>query len=1245
VTTRAERELERYWETLEEVASGLYEVAKEARSRREDPKPEPEVMLATSIGERVEGLLQVENVADRLKELEEKLGDREEATFRIVREIVEGELKVKGDLPLHKRLDYAVRVGLAIMTEAVVSAPLEGIAAVEIRERGTGHRVVDESEPPHDEPKLVCEECGKELDPEDCYLAVKYAGPIRAAGGTAAALSALIADYARRVAGLSEFNPEDFEHDLVGRYVEEVLTYLDKVGSFQYNPSEEEVEIVARHVPIEIDGEPTEEVEVQGHRDIPHLPNRLRGGALLVICEGICQKAPKLLKRVEKYEMDGWEFLEKLVEKEEEEDGEEEGEEENEAAVKPDDKYMSDLVAGRPLLSHPSAKGGFRLRLGRARNTGFAAVGVHPSLMYVTKGFIVIGTQLKIERPGKAACVLPVTDIEPPVVRLKDGSVVRLDDPREAKELAEKDEIDEILDLGEMLVAVGEFIENNHPLVPPAYCPEWWVEEVPDVVKYNVLKENLPKRLFEKLKDVPLSELPKEASRLSGSGKGLDGYINGPARVARSVVSLVRKKVQPLISDPKDVSVEDAIRLSREFRVPFHPEYTFLWHDVEPEDVDELREAIEVRGSEWGELEIRAPEDVKGILEDLLVPHRVEDGEVVIEEPWASALAAQLGYEVEEGEFREPDEDLDDLLDYLIIRDETCRYVSKLAGFPVREKAPTRIGARMGRPEKARERKMSPPPHVLFPIGIAGGNQRDIMKFYRGDSEESDEVEVCYRICPECDLLVPYRVCPLCGSETKQFCNRCDAPEDECDCDECDPVVRAKVGEGDDPYSRLPVKKLLRAAEEDVGGTADILKGVKGMTSRLKMPEPLQKGLLRAKRDLHVFKDGTLRFDCNDCPLTHVRLKEIGLTPLKARLLGFERDVNGDPVVSEDQVVELYPQDVVLPRKAAEWAVKVCQFIDELLEKYYGLEPVYGVERPEDLIGHLIVTLAPHTSCGVVGRIVGIADINCWYNHPVINAARRRNCDGDEDAFMILLDVLLNFSRIYLPDKRGGLMDAPLVLTVVVNPHETDDEVWNMDVCSHYPLKLYRKALEFADPGEVEDLVDRLENHLDCPRGLEFTHDTEAIDLGPTVTRYSRLEKMEQKLEEQLELARKIRAVEASDVAKIVLDSHFLPDIKGNLRKFGRQQFRCSKCNAKFQVPPLSGKCPRCGGDVLLTIYPATATKYLEPAKRLVEEFGESDEEWRSIASEVELLEEEARTLFGSTEQVSLKRFIGETES
>ena len=49
-------------------------------------------------------------------------------------------------------------------------------------------------------------------------------------------------------------------------------------------------------------------------------------------------------------------------------------------------------------------------------------------------------------------------------------------------------------------------------------------------------------------------------------------------------------------------------------------------------------------------------------------------------------------------------------------------------------KAPTFIGARMGRPEKAKPRKMTPPTHVIFPTGALTGRIRDISKIAQSDN-------------------------------------------------------------------------------------------------------------------------------------------------------------------------------------------------------------------------------------------------------------------------------------------------------------------------------------------------------------------------------------------------------------------------------------------------------------------------------------------------------------------------------
>ena len=65
-------------------------------------------------------------------------------------------------------------------------------------------------------------------------------------------------------------------------------------------------------------------------------------------------------------------------------------------------------------------------------------------------------------------------------------------------------------------------------------------------------------------------------------------------------------------------------------------------------------------------------------------------------------------------------------------------------------------------------------------------------------------------------------------------------------------------------------------------------------------------------------------------------------------------------------MLELYPQDFIVAKNASDYFVRTAQFIDELLTRYYGLEAYYNVSAPNDLVGHLIRALAPHTRRSVV---------------------------------------------------------------------------------------------------------------------------------------------------------------------------------------------------------------------------------------------------------------------------------------
>ena len=303
----------------------------------------------------------------------------------------------------------------------------------------------------------------------------------------------------------------------------------------------------------------------------------------------------------------------------------------------------------------------------------------------------------------------------------------------------------------------------------------------------------------------------------------------------------------------------------------------------------------------------------------------------------------------------------------------------------------------------------------------------------------------------------------------------------------------------------------------------------------------------------------------------------------------------GNPLEKDDQIIELKIQDVILNIDGGNHLVKIACFIDELLEKVYKLPKYYNAKKPTDLIGNIIIGLAPHTSAGIVGRIIGFTKAKVNFAHPYWHAAKRRNCDGDEDSVLLGLDAFLNFSKNYLPKIRGGQMDAPLILVANLNPHEVDDESHNVDTCSKYPLSFYEATLSQAPPKSVIPLIDMISNRLNdesAYEGFLYSHETLKIFDGPESTTYKNLKTMQEKVDGQLEVASLIKAVDAQDVATRIVVNHFIPDLIGNLRRFGAQKIRCTKCNKTYRRIPLAGICPNCNMPNLnLTVFEKSVTK------------------------------------------------------
>ena len=1141
--------MERYFEELDRKTAEIYEIAKIARSQGKDPELEPEIPQAGDLASRVEKLVGPEGVADVIRELEKQM-PREEVALKIAEMIVDGKF---GKLDEQTAAQQAVRTALSVLTEGVVVAPIEGITEVKIKNNFDGTQ----------------------------YLALYFASPIRAAGGTAAALAVLAGDFVRRRLYLSPYKATERE---VERFVEEVEIYRTSIGREQYTPSPDDVRLAVQNIPVEITGDPSgREVSVMAFRDLERISHNLvRGGAVLAMVEGVMQKAPKIMKYVNKLNIDGWSWLSNIIAKVS-------SKEETGLVFPKGESYLGEVIAGRPVFSHPGTEGhkgregGFRLRYGRARNTGIAAVGIHPATMVICDDFLAPGTQLKTERPGKGGAVTPVDSIEGPIVKLVDGSVVQINSVEQALELRPR--VAEILFLGDILIGFGEFLENNHPLMPSGCCEEWWAQEVERATK-------------DKKFDTDLTV-----------------YISKPY-----------PKPHPAL----------AVRISEELGVPLHPAYTYYYSDLNVEELQELCNWLSsgdlmFEGDELKELRITLNQSPKRVLEQLGVPHKSDGKQVMIYEH-ALPLCRSLG--LLDGRRLTKDK-LEKTLRESRFKD-IMEIVRALAGFPIMKKAPTRIGGRMGRPEKADPRRMRPPVHVLFPVGMRGGMTRSLIK--ASGREGETYVELVTLRCPNCGEIGITRKCQKCGSVTEyvRSCPKCRRMVEDGICPTC--KVRAEYF----TKRAIDLKSMLDAASERLQEKPpELIKGVIGMTSEFKIPEPIEKGILRAKHGVEVFKDGTIRFDATDVPLTHFIPREIGTSVERLRELGYTKDKDGAQLERDDQIVELKVQDVIISKTGADYLFRATKFVDDLLQKFYGLPRYYNAENPTDLVGHLVIGLAPHTSVGVVGRIIGFTDATVGYAHPFFHAAKRRDCDGDEDCVMLLLDALLNFSKRFLPSKRGGTMDAPLILSTRINPAEIDKEAYNMDVETRYPLEFYYATQRYANPVDVAKMIETVERRLGTEAqytGLNYSFDTSDIASGPHSSRYKTLETMEEKTYSQLELAKKIRAVDARDVAEKLIEHHFIPDLKGNIRTFASQSFRCLGCNQIYRRVPLTGVCSRCNGKLVLTVTRGGVEKYLQVAMRIADEYGVSE----YTKQRLNLTQRDIRSTFESDarKQLSLADFL-----
>ncbi|MFH1174095.1 MAG: DNA polymerase II large subunit [archaeon] len=1147
--------MKQYFAKLEKECLRLYAVASEARKKGYDPDLVVEVNLAKNMAERVVGLISVvapqikgSGAAERIVALEQQYGLLD---WRVALTIAEEVARQKFcTFPSEKEaIEVGIRTGFAYITVGVVSSPLEGFTSIDIKSR---------------------------LDGTGQYFCLNFSGPIRNAGGTAASVCVLIADYVRKKFGYAAYDPTLTE---IKRCHAELEDYHEYVTNLQYFPSTAESEFLMQNIPVEIGGDPSEDREVSNYKDIPRIQtNKLRSGYCLIHSSCIPLKAPKLwapLKQWGKdFAMDHWAFLEKflVVQKREKSQKKKESSEK----ITPDYTYIKDLVAGRPVLGHPLRAGAFRLRYGRCRTSGFSSQALHPATLRILNEFIAIGTQLKTERPGKATAITSCDTIEGPIVKLHDGSVVFVETEEQAKQV--RQQVKEILFAGDLLVSYGDFFDRAHVLVPPGYCQEQWILE-------------LEKAIVHRYGDLDCAAVHEQTGITE---ENLINLFKNPLRTK--------------------LSARAAIALAKATDTSLHPRYTYHWKTITYDQLFALFSWLGEAIIEENKIIIPyQKQEGKRTLELLGIPHLFINFEyVVIEKEDAQALLAQLPSFSQDP--RQAAIELQAKAQAHVQDNNPLDFIKVISSVKLHDKSGIFVGTRMARPEKAKMRKLTGSPHTLFPIGEEGGKLRSFQSaLLRG--KITANFPLCF--CQHCNKETVLSVCETCDTITERK------------------TIATQKGMVKYKEQALEVQPLFAALLKKLKMNVypDLIKGIRGTSNKEHTPEHPAKGILRAKHGVFVNKDGTVRYDVSEIALTHFKPAEIGISVEEASALGYMYDKDGKPLTNPEQVVEIKPQDIVLPccpdspeESADEVLFRTANFVDDLLVRLYGLKPYFSLRAKHDLLGQLIVGLAPHTSAGILGRIIGFSKTQGYFAHPLFHAAMRRDLDGDESCILLLADVFLNFSRQYLPESRGSTMDAPLVLTFVLDPAEVDDMIFKMDIAWQYPLEFYEAAQLYKMPWEVK--VRQLKHVLSTEQqydGWGFTHDTTDLNAGVLCSQYKLLVTMEDKLKGQMDLAKKLRAVDEADVAQRVIEKHFIRDIRGNLRKFSSQEFRCVDCNEKYRRPPLIGKCKKCGGKLLFTISQGSIVKYLDPTISLARAYNLST----YLQQSIELLKRRVESYFG----------------
>ena len=227
----------------------LSKLSNEAKKTGVDPQLESDIPIAASVAERVEAIMGSispniigKGIPDRITELEKEYGFGD---WRVALKLAE-EISLERFCKFEDKIsaiNIGIRTGFAYITQGTVSAPLEGLIDIKLKNRKDGKK----------------------------YLSMYFAGPIRGGGATASAVTVVITDYIRKVHNIEKYDPTDEE---IKRFYTEVTDYYDRVERKQYKPTEEEMKFIISNLSVELNGDPTSRLTVSNFKGLDRVETR-----------------------------------------------------------------------------------------------------------------------------------------------------------------------------------------------------------------------------------------------------------------------------------------------------------------------------------------------------------------------------------------------------------------------------------------------------------------------------------------------------------------------------------------------------------------------------------------------------------------------------------------------------------------------------------------------------------------------------------------------------------------------------------------------------------------------------------------------------------------------------------------------------------------------------------------------------------------------------------------------------------